>query len=45
MEYKVLGSIFRGIGRLSFWGLREERSPSFFGVNAKMAEVGNGAVR
>lgn len=23
----------------------EERSPSFFGVNAKMAEVGNGAVR
>lgn len=24
---------------------REERSPSFFGVYAKIAEVGNGAVR
>lgn len=46
------GSIFGGIGGLSFlgWGggggvEEEERSPSFFGVNAKMAEVGNGAVR
>lgn len=28
------------------WGFeKEERSPSFFGVYAKMAEVGNGAVR
>lgn len=41
------GSIFGGIGGLSFLGgfEEEEWSPSFFGVNAKMAEVGNGAVR
>lgn len=43
-RWSVEGSIFGGIGGLSFlgegWG-----SPSFFGVNAKMAEVGNGAVR
>lgn len=36
-----------GLEVWAFWGgfEEEERSPSFFGVNAKMAEVGNGAVR
>lgn len=40
------GSTFGGDWRTELWGFeKEERRPSFFGVYAKMAEVGNGAVR
>lgn len=35
-----------GDWRTELWGFeKEKRRPSFFGVYAKMAEVGNGAVR
>lgn len=40
-------SIFgRGDWRTELWGFeKEERRPLFLGVYAKMAEVGNGALR
>lgn len=45
MLYGDWGSILGGIGGTELLGLeKKERKPFFFGANAKMAEVGNGAV-
>lgn len=46
-EVKVWEIYIWGIGGLSFFGgvLENEEEPIIFGAYAKMAEVGNGAVR